>query len=109
MLHWHGTGVDRSRAPGYEGQGLSAQNVLDKCRVDIRHTVAETGIGAGHAVMQFVRVQHKRISRDSVTQRTFVVKALHPCEGSSDRVSVVTMWVIAMASKPRLDTFHPAG
>ncbi|MNN48053.1 hypothetical protein D3C81_1625070 [compost metagenome] len=81
---------------------------MNKRRIDVGHAVAKTHIRARHAVMDFVRVQHKCVARHAVAQRTLVVKTLHASEGAADRVGIVAMWVVAMAAEPRFDAFHAA-
>ncbi|MNP12989.1 hypothetical protein D3C76_1052510 [compost metagenome] len=81
---------------------------MNKRRIDVGHAVAKTRISARHAVMDFVRVQHKCVARHAVAQRTLVVKTLHASEGAADRVGIVAMWVVAMAAEPRFDALHAA-
>jgi len=105
-------GVVQTRVAGQpasdEGQRLTTQHVLDQCRVDVGHAVAKACVGAGHAVMQFVRVQHQRVARYAVAQRTLVVEALHTGQRAADRIGIVAMRVVAVATEPGFDTLDTA-
>lgn len=59
--------------------------------------------------MKFVGVKHERVAWNAVAQRTLVMKALHACEGATDRVSVVAMRVVTVAAEPRFDTLDATG
>ena len=75
---------------------------------DVGHTVSKAHLRASHAVMYFIRVQHKGIAWHAVAQRPLVVKALNTGKGTAYRVCVMTMRVVAMATKPGFDALHAA-
>ena len=97
------------RQPGLdERQRLTAEHLLDQCGLDVHHPILETGLGAGLAIVGFVRVQHDRCARQAVTPATAILKALHPGQGVADGIGVVAVKVVAMAGKKRLETLQPA-
>ena len=89
-------------------QRLPAEHLLDQCRFDVHHSVLEPGLGAGFAIVNFVRVQHHGPARQTVAPATAVLKTLHTGQCVADGVGVVAVKVVAVACKKRLETLKPA-
>ena len=89
-------------------QWLAAEHLLDQRRFDVHHSVLEPDLGAGFAIVNFVRVQHHGPARQTVAPATAVLKTLHAGQGMADGVGVVAVKVVAVACKKRLETLKPA-
>lgn len=90
-----------------ERQWLTAEHLLDKCRFYVHHPVLESELGPGFAIVDFVRVQHDRPTGQAVAPTAAVLKALHAGEGVTDGVSVMTVQVVAVSGKKRLEALQP--
>jgi hypothetical protein len=53
-------------------------------------------------------VKHERVAGNTVAQRACVVKALHACQRSTDRIGVMAMRIVAVTAKLRFDTLNPS-
>lgn len=92
-----------------EGQRLAAEDLLDQRRLDIKHAVMEAILGAGFAVVDFIRMQDHGPARQVVAPAAAVLEALHPRQRATDGVGVVAVQVVAMTGEKRLDTLQPPG
>ena len=81
----HGGGGEQSRVGRQpvldKRQRLTAEHLLDQRRLDVHHSVFETGLRAGLAVVDFVRVQHHRPARQAVAPAAAILKTLHAGQG----------------------------
>ena len=68
-----------------------ADRTLDRGRIDVEDPIAESGLGAGGAVVQLVRMQHMRVAGEAMAARAAIADRLHAGRGDADRVGVVPM------------------
>jgi hypothetical protein len=91
-----------------ERQWLTAQRLLDHRRLDVHHSVLEPELGPCLAIVYLVRVQHHRPAGQAMAPAAAILKTLHTGQCIADGISIVTVQVVAMARKKRLETLKPA-
>src|SRR5580704_5198641 len=81
--------IDHGRA--HERQLPSPERVLDEARIDIDDAVAETVLGPGRTVMQFVGMQDMALAGQAMAPLAEIAEALHAEQRDADRIDVMAM------------------
>jgi hypothetical protein len=72
-----------------EGQGPPVQRRLQLVRPQGQGAIAEGRVGAGAAVMQFVRMQDEELAWLGMPRFAAIIDALHPAQGDAQRIDVM--------------------
>src|SRR3989475_8917035 len=93
----HGLAHERQRTgPSAEGP----YRVREKKRFHIDDPIAESLVGARASVMDLVRIQHDHLPWSTRMDRAPVVEDLDAGVGHTDRIRVVALFLIGLASEP---------
>ena len=85
------------------------QRVVNEAGVDIEDAITKAGVGAGMAVVEFIRVQHEHLARRAVLCGAPIAEGLDAVEGHADGVGVMPMRAERMAGEEGLEPLEPRG
>lgn len=92
---------------GILGEGQRIISRLSRFfRRKIKHTVAQSFIGACAAIVNFVRMQHDYLSGHAEMRFPPVGKGLYAGKRDTQRIGIMTVRRIGIAMKARFDAFY---
>lgn len=94
---------------GHEGQsGHTARRLDQPFRRQVEHSVTQTVVGAGGAVMHLVRMQDDDIAGQADADGAAIMERLDAGKRDSERIGVMPVRRKAIAVEPRLDPLDAA-